>query len=173
MDCKVTLPLLAAVLSTLPGFAQEQYTIYPGQGIGTIRLGNPQDVVNGQIGTRPPSEIRRVTVEGTNGRQGSVDVWLSYQPMGLTFVYDETSRKLRRIIVTTRIYFVKAGSAILKVGDRQDQIPASWENREAGVRGKQNEALDKITFPKAGIEFWVDTADKIFAIVVGSPPLQP
>jgi hypothetical protein len=66
----------------------------PGVGIGDIRLGdNIPDVIKKM--NKEPTEVKTVK----NKDKKSVEYWISYKEMGITFVFDEL-KKLNRIAVS-------------------------------------------------------------------------
>jgi hypothetical protein len=158
MDRKLIISGLFFSIVSFYCFTQDKLAIYPSRGVGTIQLQSLQENVNRSIGFMKPSEISKVI---PNPSSPSFQMWLNYSDLGLTLVYDGQSRRLKSIVVMNQLYTVLGTG--LKVGDRRTKIPTAWGRPESGM---QNAELIKLTYSRLGIEFWIDSDDLIFAIVV-------
>jgi len=142
--------------------APEVNFIRPGIGVGKIKLGLSNKVIN-EIIKRKFDNIKKA------GPEDDFEMLLSYKNMGLTLVYNNIDKKLKRIIVTNKVLFVEntrisVGSSVTDLR-KHKKIFRDKDKRIKNIDKEKN--IESWDYENLGIEFWISWNDqKIFAIEV-------
>ncbi len=122
--------------------------IQPGIGVGVLKLGDGIEAVYVKIGKKKADRALKV------GRGSGAEVWLSYNDMGITLVFN-AARQVERIIVTSKGLPVERTA--IRVGSSAADVE---KNYGPGEKRKIEGNGELWKYPHQGISFTIDTVEK-------------
>ncbi|MCK4250965.1 hypothetical protein KAX97_05935 [candidate division WOR-3 bacterium] len=162
---KINIVLIClSVLFQYNVFAQEAISIQPGEGVGVLKLDDSLESVNEKMGQIRADEMQKVR------SAGDTEMWLLYQNMGQTLVYDYSTKRLKKIIVTNSALYVE--NTEIHVGSDTSEVIAyviAYNNDTMlPIKTPDNEQNRTIwSYQKLGIGFWIDNQEgTVYAIEV-------
>ena len=133
--------------------------IFPGQGVGEIRLGEHYSVISNSLGKEEPDKVEMV--HRTVNNEDKMEYWLNYEDRGLQMILNH-DKVLIKIIVKNSGLSVKENG--IHVGSSEKLIRKIYGEKEAFKKIKGAEAL---CYPSKGLSFMVsDKTHLVESIVV-------
>lgn len=140
-------------------FAQEAISIQPGEGIGVLKLDDSLKSVNEKMGKIRADEMQKVK------SAGGTEMWLSYQDMGQTLVYDYSTKRLKKIIVTNSALYVE--NTEIHVGSDTSEVIAYYDTMPRTITTDNEQNRTIWSYQRLGIGFWIDNQEQtVYAIEV-------
>jgi len=139
--------------------AQQAIFIQPGEGVGVLKLDDSLESINGIMGKIRADNLQKVR------SAGGIEMWLLYQDMGLTLIYDYSTKKLKRIIVTSGAMYVEDTN--IHVGSDTSDVIAYYDTTHRTTTTDSERKKIIWNYPEMGIGFWIGEQEQtIYAIEV-------
>lgn len=145
---------LAATEAFMSSKVVADSNIQPGTGVGALKLGDDVEVAHEKIGRRMADKAQRLVYQDVE------DVWLSYNDLGITLVFDYR-KKLKNIIVTSKGLIVE-GTGI-RIGSEVDEVERNY-GKSNTVR-KINGSSEIWEYPNIGINFTINNIERQIDVI--------